>query len=63
MQPAGPTHESTEMKKQQLILTPIYAALWVFMAWALYSDLFVWRKEEPLSGAQIQIKAQMKAVR
>lgn len=42
------------MTKQQKILTPIYAALWVFLAWALYSDLFVWRKEEPKSGAQVQ---------
>lgn len=46
------------MTKQQLILTPIYAALWVFMAWALYSDLFVWRKDPPASGAQIQAAQQ-----
>ena len=58
MRPAEKTHESTEMTKQQLILTPIYAALWVFMAWALYSDLFVWRKDPPASGAQIQAAQQ-----
>ncbi len=39
------------------ILTTVYAVLWVFMAWALYSDLFVWRKDGP-SGAQIQAAKQ-----
>ncbi len=39
------------------ILTAFYAALWVFMAWALYSDLFVWRKDDP-TGAQIQAAKQ-----
>lgn len=39
------------------ILTAVYAVLWVFMAWALYNDLFVWRKDDP-SGAQIQAAKQ-----
>lgn len=50
------------MTKQQKILTPIYAALWIAGAYVLYNDLFVWRKNDP-SPAAIVAKAQQKAVR
>jgi hypothetical protein len=43
------------------ILTTVYAALWLFMGWVLYSDLFVWRKDDP-SGAQLQAAQQVKRI-
>jgi CHASE2 domain-containing sensor protein len=43
------------------ILTAFYAGLWVFMAWALYSDMYIWRPDEPKrSGAQIEAAEQAK---
>lgn len=35
------------MNAWQKFLTIVYAGLWVFLAWVLYNDMFVWRKHGP----------------
>lgn len=50
------------MTTQQRILTPIYAALWIFMAWLLYSDALVWKTDD-VRARQVEAIKRAKAVR
>lgn len=50
------------MTRTQKLLTALYTVLYAVGIWIVYMDVTTWRKHEP-SGAQIQMKAQMKAVR
>jgi hypothetical protein len=50
------------MTTTQKLLTAFYAALYAAGIWIVYMDVSVWRKDAP-SGAQIQMKTQMKAAR
>lgn len=50
------------MTRTQKLITAFYACLYLAGIWIVYLDVTTWRKHEP-SGAQVQMKAQMKAAR
>lgn len=50
------------MNRTQKLLASLYTLLYAAGIWVVCMDVTTWRKHEP-SGAQLQIKATMKAVR
>lgn len=40
------------MTTYQKIMTPIYTAAWIFLAWALYNDVFVWRATDSVNAKE-----------